>query len=100
MGAFPVAQMVKNPPASAGEAKDKGSIPGSGRSPGEGNGNLLQHSCLGNPRDRGAWKATVHSPAKSQIQLGVHATHGVRIRCELSTQVCEDTFISSGASGQ
>ena len=59
MGAFPVAQMVKNPPASAGEAKDKGSIPGSGRSPGEGNGNLLQYSCLGNPRDRGAWQAVV-----------------------------------------
>ena len=46
-----------NPPASAGDAKDTGLIPGSGRSPGEGNGNLLQYSCWGNPMDRGAWRA-------------------------------------------
>ena len=49
--------MVKNPPASAG---DVGSIPGSGRSPGEGSGNLLQYSCLGNPMDTGARWATHH----------------------------------------
>ena len=48
--------MVKNLPANVGDA---GSVPGSGRSPGEGNGNPLQHSCLGNPMDRGAWRATV-----------------------------------------
>ena len=48
--------MVKNPPANAG---DRDSIPGSGRSPGEGNDNSLQYSCLGNPMDRGAWWATV-----------------------------------------
>ena len=53
--------MVKNPSANAG---DRGLIPGSGRSPGEGNGNLLQYSCLGNPMDRGAWQATVHGVAK------------------------------------
>ena len=53
--------MVKNPPANAGDA---GSIPGSGRSPGEGNGNPLQYSCLGNSMDRGAWQATVHEVAK------------------------------------
>ena len=52
-----MAQSVKNPPASAG---DLDSIPGSGRSPGEGNDNPLQYSCLENPRDRGAWWATVH----------------------------------------
>ena len=46
--------MVKNSSASAGE------LPGSGRSPGEGNGNPLQYSCLENPMDRGAWRATVH----------------------------------------
>ena len=46
-----------------------GSIPGSGRSPGEGNGNPLQYSCLENPMDRGAWLATVHGVAKSQTQL-------------------------------
>ena len=51
--------MVKNPPASAGDAGDTGSIPGSGRSPGGGNGNPLQDSCLRNPMDRGAWWATV-----------------------------------------
>ena len=45
-------------------AGDTGSIPGSGRSPGEGNGNLLQYSCLENPRDRGAWLATVHGVGK------------------------------------
>ena len=47
--------MVKNPPASAGDVRELGSIPGSGRSPGEGNGNSLQYSCLENPIDRGAW---------------------------------------------
>ena len=46
--------MVENLPANAGDTKDTGSIPGSGRSPGEGNGNPLQDSCLGNPMDRGA----------------------------------------------
>ena len=61
--ASPVAQMVKNPPAAAGDA---GSIPGSGRSPGGGHGSPLQYSCLGNPVDRGAWRATVHGVAKSQ----------------------------------
>ena len=58
--------LPQNPPANAG---DMGSIPGSGRSPGEGNGNPLQYSCLGNSRDRGAWQATVHGVAKSQTQL-------------------------------
>ena len=53
--------MVKNPPANAGHM---GSIPGLGRSPGEGNGNPLQDSCLGNPMDRGAWRATVHGVTK------------------------------------
>ena len=53
----------------AGDARDVGSIPGSGRAPGEGNGNTLQYSCLENPMDRGAWQATVHGVAKSQTQL-------------------------------
>ena len=56
--------------ASACNAGDLGSIPGSGRSPGEGNGNPLQYSCLENPMDRGAWWATVHGVAKSQTRLG------------------------------
>ena len=55
----------KNPSASAGDARNLGSIPGSGRSPEAGNGNPLQYSCLGNPMDRGAWQATVHRVAMS-----------------------------------
>ena len=54
---------------SACSAGDGGSVPGSGRSPGEGNGNPLQYSCLGNPTDRGAWWATVRGDAKSRTQL-------------------------------
>ena len=52
--------MVKNLPANAGDVRDTGSIPGSGRSPGKGNGNTFQYSCLENPMDRGAWQSTVH----------------------------------------
>ena len=51
--------MVKNLPANAGEVRDIGSVPGSGRSPGGGNGNPLQYFCLENPMDRGAWRAKV-----------------------------------------
>ena len=58
--------VVKNLPANAGDIRDVGLIPGSGRSPGGGNGNPLQYSCLGNPMDRGAWWATVHGVAKSR----------------------------------
>ena len=54
---------------SARNAGDPGSIPGSGRSPGEGNGNPLQYSCLENPMDREAWQATVHGVAKSWTRL-------------------------------
>ena len=57
--------MVKNPPANARDIRDAGSIPGS-RSPGEGNGDPFQYSCLENPMDRGAWRATVHGVEKSQ----------------------------------
>ena len=53
---FPGGPMVKNPPVNAGYARDTGSIPGSGRSPGVANGNALQYSCLGNPMDREAWQ--------------------------------------------
>ena len=60
--------LVKNAPASVGEAIDAASIPGSGGSPGVANGNLLQYSFLENPRDRGAWQATVHG-LQSQTQL-------------------------------
>ena len=63
---FPGASEVK---ASAWNAVDPSSIPGSGRSPGEGNGNPLQYSCLENPMEGGAWQATVHGVAKSWTQL-------------------------------
>ena len=59
--------VVKNPPANAGDLRDVGSIPGSGRSPGKGNANPLQYSCLENLIDRGAWWAIVHRVAKSPI---------------------------------
>ena len=55
--------------ASASNVGDPGSIPGSGRSPGEGNGNPLQYSCLENPMDGGAWWATVHGVSKSWTRL-------------------------------
>ena len=61
--------MVKNLSANAGDAEDLGLIPGLGRSPGERNGNPLQCSCLGNPMDRGAWRATIHGVAKSGTKL-------------------------------
>ena len=51
---------------------DMGSIPGSGRSPGEGNGNPLQYSCLGSPMDSGAWRATLHGVTEGQEPLGIH----------------------------
>ena len=61
-----VVLVVKNTPSSAGNVRDLGLIPGLGRSPGEGNGNPLQYSCLENPMDRGARKATVHGVTKSR----------------------------------
>jgi len=62
---FPGGSVVKNPPANAGDAGDTGLIIESGRSPGGGNGNSLQYSCLGNPMDRGAWLATIHGVTKN-----------------------------------
>ena len=58
---FPGDSVVKSPPASAGDTEDVGLIPASGSSPGEGNCNPLQYSCLGNPRDRGAWLQSMGS---------------------------------------
>ena len=60
---------VKDLPVNAEDIRDMGSIPGLGNSPGGGNGNPLQYSCLENPMDRGAWWATVHGVAKSQTLL-------------------------------
>ena len=59
----------KEPPANAGDVRDVGLIPGPGRSPGGGNGNPLQYSCLDNLMDRVAWQATVHGVTKSRTQV-------------------------------
>ena len=64
-----MALVVKNLPANAGVVRDVDSIPRSGRYPEEGNDNLLQFSCLGNPMNRGAWLATVHGAAKSDTTV-------------------------------
>ena len=66
LGASLGGSVVKNPPVKAG---DLDLIPGSGRSPGEGNGNPLQYSCLKNPMDRGAWQAAVHGFTKNRTRL-------------------------------
>ena len=71
---FPGATVVKNPPAKARDATDTGSIPGSGRSPGVGNCNPLQHSFLETSMDKKAWRPTVHGVAKSQTWQETH-TH-------------------------
>ena len=83
--------MVKNPPANSGDAGAMGFIPGSARSPREGNGNPLQYSCLGNPMERGGWQAVVQGIAK---ELGrteqTHATQdflgGPVVKTVLSAQ--------------
>ena len=75
MSGFPGGTVVKNPPANAGDTRDTGSIPGSGRCPGAGNSNPFWYSCLENPMDRGAWRPTVHGVAKSQIQPSTDKTH-------------------------
>ena len=72
-GASQVVLLIKNPPAGAGDVRNRGLIPGSGKSPGIGNGNPLQYSCLENFMGRGAWWSTVHGVAKSQTeQLNTH----------------------------
>ena len=73
-----VALMVKNPPANAGGTRDKGSILGSGRSPGRGHGNPLRYSCLENPMDRGAWPATMHGITESQTRPSTTKTRSLR----------------------
>ena len=66
--------VVKNPPANSGDARDMGLIPGLGGSPGEGNGNALRYSCLGNPKNREVWPSTVHAVAK-ELDTTEQLTH-------------------------
>ena len=82
--------MVKNPPANA---EDMGSIPGLGRSPGEGNGNPLQYSCLGNPMDRRAWRATVHGVTK-----GSGKTEGLNNNREVCRKLSTSTALKATKS--
>ena len=102
-----MAQTVKRLPRNVG---DLGSVPGSGRSPGEGNGNPLQCSCLENPTDRGAWRSTVHGVAKSQTLLSdfpftfhtvfhsgqnkwnINQWQGVNLKQNIKEQVCKRRF--------
>ena len=72
---FPVALMVKDPPANAGAVREAGLIPESGRTPGGGHGHPLQYSCLENPMDRGAWQATVCGAAKNWTRPKQFITH-------------------------
>ena len=72
---FPGGLVVKESACNAGDSGTVGLIPGLGRSPGEGNGNLLQYSCLGNPMDRGVWETIVHGIAKSWTQLKQLSMH-------------------------
>jgi len=81
-----VALAVKNVPANAGDIREPGSIPGLGRSPRGGHGNPPQYSCLENPMDREAWRATVHGVAKSQTRLK-----------QLSTHSCTAKLVDAGA---
>ena len=67
--------MVNNSPANAGDIKDLGSIPGSGRSPGEGHGYPVQYSCLENAMDRGVWRVTVHGVAEPDMTEANEHTH-------------------------
>ena len=83
---FPGGSGVKNSPASAGDARDVGSIPGSGRSPGGKNGNPLQYSCLEIPLGRGAWWATMHWGHKeSDTTEHVHGRTHTHTHTEYST---------------
>ena len=66
---------MKNPPVNAGDLRDAGLTPGSGRSPGVGNSNPLQYSCLDNSMDIEAWQATVHEVAKSWTRLKQISVH-------------------------
>ena len=89
---FPEVLVVNNLPANAGNIRDLGSIPWSGRSPGGGHGNPLQYSCLENLMDRGAWQAIVHRVAQSQTLLKRLSTHAQKwnllMAIENTTYLC------------
>ena len=94
---FPGGSVVKNPPANVGDAGDEHWIHGLGRSPGVGNGNLVLHSCLENPMDRGAWWATAHGVTKSWTQLTPMHVPGVCGSENLARDTCSCLLESRGS---
>ena len=90
---FPGSSVVKNTPANAGDTGDAGSILGLGRSPGGGNGNPLQYSCLENPIDSGTWQATVRRVAESQTLLSTWAHMHMHV-C-MSNLICQFIPVSA-----
>ena len=84
-----MALVVNNSPTNAGDLRDSGLIPGLWRSPGGGHGNLLQYSCLENPMDRGAWRATVHGVAQSQTRLKWLSIHAGTGSVALGLVICQ-----------
>ena len=88
--------MVKNPSANAGDARDTGLIPGSGRSSGGGNDNPLQYSCLEDPMDRGPWQAIVHGITQSQTRLITYTCHVIRsgLGIKLNTNVSAVCYLA------
>ena len=96
-----MALLVTNLPANAGGIRDAVSISGSRRSPGEENGNPLQYSCLQNPMDRGAWRATVHGVAKSQTQPKRLSIHPAKTQgSNLGLLHCRQTFYPLSHQGR
>ena len=94
MSGFPGGANSKEPVCNAGNIRDAGSIPGLGRHPGGGNGNLLQYSCLENPMDRGAWWAMVHGVTKSWTWLKWLSTMSKEQYAENSVPGALSTLIS------
>ena len=89
LGAAQAVHMVKNPSLSAGDIRDVGSVPGSGRSPGGGHGNPLQYYCLENPMERGAWWTAGHGIAESGTAEVTKYTH---VSSLLALIYCESSF--------
>ena len=81
MVGFPGGSVANNPPANAEDARDAGSVPGSEKSPGGGNGNPLQYSCLENRMDRAAWWATVHGITKDTMENEHNKLNGTDLKC-------------------
>ena len=98
-----MAIVIKNPSANVGDMRDASSIPGLGRLPGGGHGNLLQYSCLENPMDRGAWQTTVHGVARSQTQLkllSTYAQNGSNILWKTYTHLAKAHFKQRHEAGK